>query len=150
MLWPRPRSLSAMCPACVRHLSALCCWLGPRLQSLSATCPPDVPHVSVLCRHVFLAWAVSSILVRLVSALCCWLLSAMCPPYVRLACVLGLGRSYSLSATCPPVSAYMMSPFIVSGSASLCVHLCPGDRKCPVKYIDEHRRSSQHLSEFNS
>ena len=31
MLWPRLRSLSAMCPPLVRRLSALCCWLWPRL-----------------------------------------------------------------------------------------------------------------------
>ena len=139
--------VSGACPPCVRHLSALCCWLWPRLQSLSATCPPCVHllllalaappvlvrHLSTRCppcvRPVFLALAASSILVRLASALCCCFLSALYPP-----CVLVLGRSAS------PCWPLVMSAFIVSGSCSPLV--------CLVSAIMSALRPSTSMSAF--
>ena len=44
-LWPRLQTLSAMCPWCVRLVSAL--WLWPRLQTLSAMCLPCL--LSAMC-----------------------------------------------------------------------------------------------------
>ena len=102
------RHLSALCPPCVRHLSALCCWLWPRLQSLSATCPP-----------------------------CARIVSATCPP-----CVVGFGRA---SSPCPPLVRLVPAlrpsspcmPLVRQVSAYMCldvVHrwtvLCPPS--CPL------------------
>ena len=48
MLWPRPRSLSAPCPPCVRLVSALRPpWV--RFGRASKVCPPCVRHVSASC-----------------------------------------------------------------------------------------------------
>ena len=54
MLWPRPRTLSVLCPPCVRHVSA--------------SCPPSVRLVSALC----LPWV------------CDGRVSKPCPLWVRL------------------------------------------------------------------
>ena len=71
MLWPRPRSLSAMWPSCVRFMCRIVCAICPR--RISKLCPPCVRHVSALCppcvRHVVgLASAMCLPCVRLVSA----------------------------------------------------------------------------------
>ena len=92
MLWPRPRSLSAMCPPCVR-LTAL--W--PRLQTLSAYVRhvttlrrPCVRHVPALCPPPVHFGRASKLCPP-----CVWLLWLLClrPPCVRLgpACALASG-----------------------------------------------------------
>ena len=76
------------------------------VRGVSATCPPYVrlwPRIQALSRTC-------PSCVRRLSALCCWLALAAPSVLVR-----------HLSARCLPMSA-----FIVSGSASLYVHLCPG------------------------
>ena len=143
------------CPPLVRLVSALCCFgrastpCPPLVRYLSAACPPLVRHLSVLCLpcvQCVVGFGRASRpcppLVRFVSATCppcvvgfgrafspcpplVRLVSATCPPYVRLV-FLALAPPPvlvgHLSARCLPI----MSAFIVSGSASLYVHLCPG------------------------
>ena len=127
--WPCSKSLSAMCPpcvrfgraskpcpACVREVSALCL-LWPRLKTLSDVCPPCVRHVSAVCPpcvRLVSALAAPPNLVRHVSALyppCARLLSALmsalCPLWPRLptsrlqCCPLCPPCVRSLSFLCP-------------------------------------------------
>ena len=77
LLWPHFQSLSATCPPCVCHLSALCCRVWPRLQSLPALCCwlwSRLRSLSAMClpcvRLVLLALAAPPVLVRYLSAWC--------------------------------------------------------------------------------
>ena len=121
--WPRyalaaSRSLSTLCPACVRLVSAMC---PPRVRHVSASCPPCVclkPAVATspnFLRHVSIVSAFCPALCPLwprlqtLSAMCppC-LLSAMCRPCVRLVSALPtapkLVRHVRLASTlCPPL-----------------------------------------------
>ena len=97
MLWPRPRSLSALCPPCVRHVSALC---PPcvHLESASAAPPNLVRHMSAMCPLCVTVWPPC---VRHASALCpplsttgppCFLLKPPPLDFVRSWPAVGQGR----------------------------------------------------------
>ena len=96
MLWPRLRSLSALCPPLVR-LVLLAFRASPLVRLVSALCPP-------LLRLVLLALAAPPVLVRFVSA--------TCPP-----CVVGFGRA---SNPCPPLVRLVSCPPRLRSFSAMC------------------------------
>ena len=150
MLWPRPRSLSATCPPCVRLDCALAA--PPNLVRLVRHCPPCVPIFRLNS-----ALSASPHFVRDVSALCllgvrfgraskpCPHIPVMCPPcvaHVSALCPLSplWPRLQTLPAICPPrvrlvsatgppprvrrVSAWAAPPNLVRPCAPLLSALC--------------------------
>ena len=117
-LWPRARSMSAMCPPCVcfgrlqilsamrppcaRHLSTLrppCVCFG-RLQTLSTMCPPHVSALPLFVRSLF---ALYPLFVGLCPGLF-WLWPSCCQLCVR-SLVFVWSLSAHLSDLCPLLSA---------------------------------------------
>ena len=105
MPWPRPWSLSAMCPL-VSALSPL--WPRPPnlVSHVSALCPPCVRLLSPL-------WPRPQNL----SALC----PALCPLWPRLRTLFAMCLPCLLSALCPPCAR--LSPLTHLGACPPCVRL---------------------------